>query len=96
MIRPIQGIIKKEFVKQDYKEFDIFDCFVPGDIVLAKIISIDQSNYIYLTVAEPNLGVYFAKSKLSGEIMLPVSFELMECLETHEREKRKVAKPSNI
>lgn len=95
-IKPIQGIIKHENIKMDYKEFDIFDCFVPGDIIIAKVISIDESNFVYLSVAEPNLGVIFAKSHLSGDIMIPVSWEQMESLETHQREKRKVAKPDYV
>ena len=48
LIAPLQGIIKHEHIKDEYKEFDIYDCFLPGDIILGKIISIDQSNYIYV------------------------------------------------
>lgn len=95
-IRTLQGIIKHENIKNDYKEFDIFDCFVPGDVILSKIIAVDQSSYIYLSTSEPHLGVVFAKSQLSNNIMMPVSWEEMECLETHTREKRKVAKPECI
>lgn len=47
---PIMGLIKHESVKNDFRDFDIFDCFVPGDIILCRVISIDQSNYIYSTL----------------------------------------------
>lgn len=93
IVRTVQGLIKHENIKKDFKDFDIFSCLVPGDIVFAKVISVDQSNYIYLSIAEAKFGVVFAKSQLSGELMMPVSFEQMECLETHTRESRKVAKP---
>ena len=96
IIRSAEGIIKHEDVKDDYKDFDMFDCFVPGDIVVAKIKSVDSSNYVYLTSAEVDKGVVFSRSTLSGDLMMPVSCEMMECLETHMREKRKVAKPNYI
>ena len=74
----------------------MFDCFVPGDIIIGKIIAIDQSQYIYVSVSDINKGVVFAKSKLSNELMMPVSWEFMEDLYTNVREKRKVAKPDYI
>lgn len=91
---PILGTIKSENVKQDYKEFDIFDCFVPGDIVLTKIISIDQTNYIYLSTSDSNLGVVFARSSLTKNIMMPITFDKMMCMETKIINSRKVAKPN--
>ena len=93
LITPLQGIIKHENIKNDYKDFDIFECFVPGDIILGEIIAVDQSKYIYISVSENNQGVVFAKSRLSNNLMMPISWEQMECLDTHTREKRKVAKP---
>ena len=93
VILPLQGIIKHENIKNDYKDFDIFDCFVPGDIIFGEIIAVDQSKYIYVSVSGDNQGVVFAKSKLSNNLMMPISWEQMECLDTHIREKRKVAKP---
>lgn len=96
VIRTVEGIIKHEDVKDDYKDFDIFDCFVPGDIVFAKIKSVDSSNYIYLSSVDVDKGVVFSRSQLSGDLMMPISNEMMECLETHVREKRKVAKPNYL
>lgn len=90
----ISGIIKYECVKADFKDFDIFEFFVPGDIVLARVISIDQTNFIYLSTQDPQHGVIFARNSLSKELMMPVSFEKMMCLDTKIQETRKVAKPS--
>ena len=93
---PIVGLIKYENVKTDFKEFELFDCFVPGDIVLCKVISIDQTNYIYLSTQDINYGVVFARSPLSGNIMLPISLDKMMCLDTKLVENRKVAKPAYV
>jgi exosome complex component CSL4 len=92
----ILGTIKSENVKSDYRDFDMFECFVPGDIVLCKIISIDQTNYIYLSTSDANHGVVFARSHLTKNIMMPVSFDKMMCLDTKIIDSRKVAKPSVI
>ena len=96
LISPLQGIIKHEHIKDDYKDFYIYDCFLPGDIILGKIISIDQSNYIYISTRDIYHGVVFAKSKISNEIMMPISFEKMQCLYTNCFEQRKVAIPELI
>jgi exosome complex component CSL4 len=93
---PIMGIIKSETIKQDYKEVDVYDCFVPGDIVFCKVISIDQTNYIYLSTQDASYGVVFARSNLTKNLMLPLNFEKMMCLETKIKENRKVAKPNFI
>ena len=74
----------------------MFECFVPGDIIIGKIIAIDQSQYIYVSVSDVNKGVVFAKSKLSNELMMPVSWEFMQDLYTNVKEKRKVAKPDYV
>ena len=96
LIMPLQGIIKHEHIKDEYKEFDIYDCFLPGDIILGKIISIDQRNYIYISTRDKYHGVVFAKSKISNEIMMPISLDKMQCLYTNCFEQRKVANPELI
>lgn len=93
---PIVGLIKSENVKSDFRDFDMFDCFMPGDIVLCKVISIDQTNFVYLSTQDPNHGVVFARSPLTKNIMMPISFDKMICLDTKLQESRKVAKPNVI
>lgn len=89
----IQAIIKSENVKGDFKEFDIFDCYVPGDIILAKIITTDLTNSIYLSTTAVDHGVVFAKSPITDGLMMPVSFDKMLCVDSGIYEARKVAKP---
>ena len=91
---PIMGLIKSDNLKQDFKEIDLFECYVPGDIVFCKVLSIDQTNYVYLSTSEPIYGVVFARSPLTKNLMLPVNYEKMMCLDTNLKENRKVAKPN--
>ena len=93
LISPLQGIIKHEHIKDEYKDFDIYDCFLPGDIISGRILAIDQSKYIYITTRYKNHGVVFAKSQISNEIMMPISLDKMQCLYTNSFEVRKVAMP---
>jgi len=93
---PIVGLIKYENVKKDFKDFDMFDCFCCEDIVLSKVISIDSSNYIYLSTQDANHGVVFGRSNITNNLMMPISFEKMMCLDTRVQENRKVAKPNFI
>ncbi|CAH6956996.1 Exosome complex component CSL4 [Lemmus lemmus] len=71
---------------------EIYKSFRPGDIVLAKVISLGdaQSNYL-LTTAENELGVVVAHSE-SGVQMVPISWCEMQCPKTHTKEFRKVAR----
>ena len=96
LITPLQGLIKHEYIKDDYKDFDIFSCFLPGDIILGKIISIDQSKYIYISTKDKEHGVVFGKSQISNELMMPISLSKMQCLCTNNIEDRKVAMPDLI
>uniref|UniRef100_A0A1D5R2I6 Exosome component 1 n=1 Tax=Macaca mulatta TaxID=9544 RepID=A0A1D5R2I6_MACMU len=66
-----RGTIRKEDVRATEKDkVEIYKSFRPGDIVLAKVISLGdaQSNYL-LTTAENELGVVVAHSE-SGEMAL--------------------------
>ena len=93
---PIQASIRSENVKNDFKDFDMFDCFNPGDIIFAKIISTDLTNVIFLSTIDINHGVVFGRSLLSDNLMMPISFDKMMCLDSGTYEKRKVAKPEIV
>nr|XP_033796140.1 exosome complex component CSL4 isoform X3 [Geotrypetes seraphini]XP_033796141.1 exosome complex component CSL4 isoform X3 [Geotrypetes seraphini]XP_033796142.1 exosome complex component CSL4 isoform X3 [Geotrypetes seraphini]XP_033796143.1 exosome complex component CSL4 isoform X3 [Geotrypetes seraphini] len=60
-----RGTIRKEDIRATEKDkVEVYKCFRPGDIVLAKVISLGdvQSNYL-LTTAENELGVVVARSE---------------------------------
>ncbi|XP_062865471.1 exosome complex component CSL4 isoform X2 [Trichomycterus rosablanca] len=88
-----RGTIRKEDVRATEKDkVETYKSFRPGDIVLAKVISLGdvQSNYL-LTTAENELGVVVAHSE-AGVQMVPVSWCEMQCPRTHNKEFRKVAR----
>ncbi|KAK2919265.1 hypothetical protein Q8A73_003636 [Channa argus] len=88
-----RGTIRKEDVRATEKDkVETYKSFRPGDIVLAKVISLGdvQSNYL-LTTAENELGVVVAHSE-AGAQMVPISWCEMQCPLTHAKEFRKVAR----
>ncbi|CAH0053284.1 unnamed protein product [Clonostachys solani] len=89
-----QGVIRVQDVRATEKDkVKIYECFKPGDIVRAQVISLgDQANY-YLSTAQNELGVIMATSE-AGNDMVPVSWKEFKDPETGVSELRKVAKPS--
>lgn len=88
---PFKGTIRKEDVRATEKDrVEMYKSFRPGDIVLAKVLTLHTQTYL-LSTAENELGVIFAKSE-SGAAMVPVSWCEMQCPKTRAKEHRKVAK----
>lgn len=88
-----RGIIRTQDVRSTERDkVKIVDCFKPGDLVKAVVLSLgDGSNY-YLTTARNDLGVVFAKSEGgAGDLMTPIDWETMVCEKTGIVEKRKCA-----
>ncbi|XP_062927443.1 exosome complex component CSL4 isoform X1 [Mobula hypostoma] len=88
-----KGTIRREDIRATEKDkIEVYKCFRPGDIVLAKVISLGdaQSNYL-LTTAENELGVVVAHSE-AGAQMVPISWCEMQCPKSHGKEFRKVAR----
>ncbi|CAJ1952410.1 unnamed protein product [Cylindrotheca closterium] len=93
---PQEGAIRREDVRSSATEqLSLADCFQPGDLVVAKLISLGDARRYFLTTAESELGVIRAKSRV-GSVMIPISWKQMECPETGEKESRKCAKPMNL
>mmetsp|Transcript_11259 Transcript_11259/g.10771 ORF Transcript_11259/g.10771 Transcript_11259/m.10771 type:complete len:222 (-) Transcript_11259:92-757(-) len=88
------GVVRKEDVRSGATEkVEMYASFRPGDIILARIISLGDSRSYYLSTAENELGVIRAISAKSGINMVPISWREMECPETKAKELRKCAKP---
>nr|XP_019602413.1 PREDICTED: exosome complex component CSL4-like isoform X1 [Rhinolophus sinicus] len=88
----LQGTIHKEDVRATEKDkVEIYKSLHPGDVVLAKVISLPdaQSNYL-LTTAENELGVVGTHNKSSVQ-MVPISLCEMQCPKVHTKEFWKVA-----
>merc|ERR1719228_937146 len=90
---PFRGQIRKEDVRATEKDrVEMYRSFRPGDIVLARVISMGDAGAGYLvSTTENELGVVIAKSE-AGANMVPVSWTEMQCPATYNKEGRKVAK----
>lgn len=89
-----KAVIRSQDVRStDRDKVRIVDCFRPGDIVRAEVLSLgDGANY-YLTTARNDLGVIFAKSEGGGgDLMVAIDWETMVCEKTGVVEKRKCAR----
>ncbi|KAI9596728.1 hypothetical protein BDF19DRAFT_421242 [Syncephalis fuscata] len=88
-----QGIIRVQDVRATEKDkVKIYQCFRPGDIVRAQVISLGDARSYYLSTAQNELGVIFARS-VAGATMIPISWQEMQCTKTKAIEYRKCAKP---
>jgi len=96
---PFRGLLRKEDVRATERDrVELYRCFRPGDIALARVISLGDASAGYLlTTAENELGVVIARSE-AGAAMVPVSWTEMQCPVTCAKEGRKVAKvmPENL
>jgi exosome complex component CSL4 len=91
---PFNGVIRKEHVRDaEIDKVKIEDCFRPGDIVQAVVVSLGDARSYLLSTARKDLGVIYAASE-AGDLMIPINFEEMEAPSTGAREKRKCAAPA--
>jgi len=89
------GIIRVQDVRAtEIDKVQLHSSFRPGDVVRAEVLSLGDSRSYFLTTAKNELGVVYAKS-LSGEAMVPVSWQEMQCPKSKVVELRKVAKVIN-
>lgn len=87
--RSFKGIIRKQDVRViDVDRVRMQECFHPGDIVRAQVVSLGDAQAYQLTTAQNEYGVIFAKS-LAGHSMVPVSWKEMQCPVTKCIELRK-------
>ncbi|CAM9214859.1 unnamed protein product [Ectocarpus fasciculatus] len=90
---PHRGIVRKEDIRAtEVDKAEVAKSLRPGDIIRARVISLGDSTQYFLSTAENELGVRWAKSA-AGAIMIPISWQEMQCPTTKEKEPRKCAKP---
>ncbi|XP_061171706.1 exosome complex component CSL4-like [Saccostrea echinata] len=89
---PFRGQIRKEDVRATGKDkVEMYKCFRPGDIVVARVLSLGDAHSYLLSTAENELGVVMATSE-AGATLEPISWCKMKCPKTLAEEFRKVAK----
>ncbi|XP_014668731.1 PREDICTED: exosome complex component CSL4-like [Priapulus caudatus] len=88
-----RGQVRREDVRATEKDrIEMYRCFRPGDVILARVLSLgDQYSYL-LTTAENELGVVIARAENGGAPMIPISWTEMQCPSTFAKESRKVAR----
>lgn len=92
LTRPYRGILKREDVRAiDNDNIQMYKCFRPGDIILARVMPMTEAHTYYLSTSENELGVVIAHSE-EGVAMIPISWTQMQCPKTLRKEFRKVAK----
>jgi len=89
------SIRKKDARGGVLEEVLLGDSFRPGDVCLARIISLGDARRYYLSTAESELGVVRALSS-SGHVMSFVSNKEMICPVTQKRELRKCCKAPQL
>ncbi|KAL5274360.1 EXOSC1 family protein [Megaselia abdita] len=94
--RNYRGLLRREDVRATEKDrIEMYKCFRPGDIILARILPQIELSCYQLTTAENELGVVVAVASdagVYGAPMVPISWTDMQCPETLVKEPRKVAK----
>lgn len=88
-----KGLIRSQDVRATERDtVKIIDCFKPGDIVRAQVLSLGDGTNYYLTTARNDLGVVFARAfNGCGGLMYAVDWQTMVAPSTGETEKRKCA-----
>src|SRR3989338_4163458 len=72
------GIIRLENIRAvEPEKVDLSKCYVPGDIVRAEVVSLGDARQYFLSTAKNHLGVIYAVTASSHELLLPVSWEQM-------------------
>lgn len=76
LVSKYMGSIRKEDVRLlEEESFVMVDFFQLGDIVRAAVLSLGDSRQYFLSTAEAEYGVRFAKSR-AGNIMAPYSWKV--------------------
>ncbi len=59
--QPFKALLRKEDIREYEKDkIEIWKCFRPSDIILAKVIGIGENHNFLLTTAQNELGVVVA------------------------------------
>ncbi|XP_030384099.1 exosome complex component CSL4 [Scaptodrosophila lebanonensis] len=91
-----RGLLRREDVRETEKDrVDIYKCFKPGDVILARVLNQLEQQSFLITTAENELGVVTACAsdmRRIGIPMVPVGWGEMQCPQSSVKEPRKVAK----
>ncbi len=70
LTQSFRGMIRKEDIRATEKDkIEVYKSFRPGDVVLARILSLGDAQSYLLSTAENELGVVLAQSE-AGKVLL--------------------------
>ncbi|TID31074.1 hypothetical protein CANINC_000318 [Pichia inconspicua] len=88
-----KAIIRSQDIRSTERDsVKTWECYQPGDIIRAIVLSLGDGINFYLSTARNDLGVVFARNE-EGELLYPLDWETMVSPNSGEIEKRKCAKP---
>ncbi|QOU18911.1 hypothetical protein BRETT_004132 [Brettanomyces bruxellensis] len=95
-----KGIIRSVDIRSTERDkVKTWQCFQPGDIIRAQVISLGDGINYYLSTAKNNLGVVLARPSgentfaESGKLLYALDWQTMIVPETGDLEQRKCARP---
>ena len=94
LLQSSKGIIRREDVRlSEIDKIIMQDCFLPGDIIRAIVISLGDAKQYYLSSAAVEFGVIHALSLNTKSIMKVLSWKEIQCPKSNIKEFRKCMKP---
>ena len=89
---PASAVIRRENVRDgEIDKIVMVDCFRPGDLVRAEVVSLGDARAYFLSTVSPAHGVVHATNE-AGALLVPLAHDTMLDPLTGKKEKRKVAK----
>ena len=96
--QPCSGVIRVEDVfpgEVDASATQMANCFRPGDVVKARIMSLGDARQYFLSTADVHLGVVWTRDSATGDFMLPVAWDEVASPSTGRKAARKAARPND-
>jgi exosome complex RNA-binding protein Csl4 len=80
-----RGTVRREDVRTggDVDALVMHECFRPGDLLRAAVISLGDARQYFLSTSAPEWGVVWARSKATGNVMIPKGFKVCQNLACH-------------
>lgn len=76
--QPTRGSIRREDARQtETDSLVMHNCFRPGDIVRASVISLGDARQYFLSTSQNEHGVLRAKSEDTGNVLIPISLQVL-------------------
>jgi exosome complex RNA-binding protein Csl4 len=91
------GIIRQQDVRAtEIDKVLLHECFRPGDVVRAEVLSLGDARSYYLTTARNELGVVHARSAAAGEPLVPLSWQARACMPAFARVAARTEQPLSL